>query len=121
LLLSLSLGHLGVLRLLLSLSLGRLGVLRLRLGLPLGRLSVLRLRLGLPLGRLSMLRGLGVLLFRLGVVLLFAMLLLLGVSRSSNSKQQRQNGRAGDSNSHLCYLRYCGYLTCSTASFLSSR
>jgi hypothetical protein len=118
-LLSLALGRLGVLRLL-SLALGRLGVLRL-LSLALGRLSVLRLLLGLPLRRLSMLRGLGVLLFRLGFVVVFAMLLLLGVSRSSNSKQQRQNGCAGDSNPHLCYLRYCRYFACSTASFPSSR
>jgi hypothetical protein len=73
-----------------------LSVLRLLLSLPLGWLNMLRLLLSLPLGWLSMW------LFRPGVVLLFAMLLLLSVGRSSNSKQQRQNGCAADSNSHVC-------------------
>ncbi len=107
LLLSLALGWLSVLRLLLSLALGWLSVLRLLLSLALGWLSVLRLLLSLALGWLSVLRLLGMLLLRLGSALLFAMLLLLGVSRSSNSKQQRQNGCAADSNSHVSYLRYC--------------
>lgn len=42
-------------------------------------------------------------------------------SRSSNSKQQRLNGCASDSNSHACYLRYARYVACTTAGFPSSR
>ena len=94
--------------------------------LPLLLLSVL-----LPIALVLPLLLLGVLLvlFRfgslvltlllLGMVLFFALLLVLCVSRSSDSEKQRQNGCAGDSNRvHMCYLCACA---CSSASFQSSR
>ncbi len=69
---------------------------------------------------LSMLRfGLGFLvlaLLLLGMVLLFALLLVLCVRRSSDSEKQRQNGCAGDTNHfHRCYLQNCSSRTLAPA------
>ena len=92
--------------LLLGVLLGRsvLVLASLLLGMLLG-LSVLVLAL-LLLG--TLLFGFGLLLITLlllGMVLLFSLLVMLCVSRSSDSKKQRQNGRAADPNCvHMCYL-----------------
>ena len=70
-------------------------------------LSVLWLLLLFLLLR-TLLFGLGLLALLLGMVLLFALLRVLCVSRSSDSEEQRQNGRAGESNYlHRCCLHYC--------------
>ncbi len=65
----------------------------------------------LLLGFLSMLRaGFALLVpaLLLSMVLLFALLFVLSVSRSGDSEKQGQNGCAGDSDYfHVCYLRCC--------------
>jgi hypothetical protein len=64
------------------------------------------IRLLLLLGMLLLglgLLGLALLLF--GMILLFTLLLVLCISRNSDSEKQRQNGCAGDSDAfHRCYL-----------------
>lgn len=67
--------------------------------------------LRLPLLLSMLLFGLGLLLLALssfGMVLILAALVMLCVSRSSDSKRHRQNGCAGDCNYfHTSYLHYC--------------
>ena len=83
--------------------------------LPLLLLSVLLLPLfRLPLLLSMLLRGPGLLVpaLLLGMVLLFALLFVLWVSRSSDSEKQRQSRCADDSNYlHKCYLHYCWLCT----------
>ena len=74
-------------------------------------LSLLLNLLGLPLLLSTLLCWPGLLvrvLLLFGMVLLFALLLLLCAGRSSDSQKQRQDSCAGDSNCfHKCYLYYC--------------